>query len=48
MTTDDATDNANKARGLNPDKPTGLDRADEAAGSHGAEGRENARDKQQR
>ena len=30
------------------DKKTGLDRADEAAGSHGQHGRDNARDKQQR
>jgi hypothetical protein len=30
------------------DKKTGLDRADEAAGQHGAQGRDNAREKQSR
>lgn len=32
-----------KARGHDPDKKTGLDRADEAAGEHGQQGRDNAR-----
>jgi hypothetical protein len=30
------------------DKKTGLDRADEAAGEHGKQGRDNAREKQSR
>jgi hypothetical protein len=33
---------------LDGDKATGLDRADQAAGQHGAQGRENAREKQSR
>ena len=36
-----------KARGLDPDKKTGLDRADEAAGAKGQQGRDNAREKQE-
>jgi hypothetical protein len=36
-----------KARGLDPDKKTGLDRADEAAGTKGQQGRDNAREKQE-
>ncbi|HYE91016.1 MAG TPA: hypothetical protein VEA38_08360 [Terriglobales bacterium] len=44
----DADKEAGKARGLDPDKKTGLDRADEAAGSHGQHGRDNAREKQSR
>ena len=39
---------SSKARGLDPDKKTGLDRADEAAGTHGQQGRDNAREKQER
>jgi len=31
-----------------PDKKTGLDRADEAAGAHGQQGRDGAREKQSR
>lgn len=37
-----------KARGHDPDKLTGLDRADQAAGEHGQQGRDNAREKQDR
>ncbi|MBM4439611.1 MAG: hypothetical protein FJ027_04255 [Candidatus Rokubacteria bacterium] len=44
----DTDTEAGKARGLDPDKKTGLDRADEAAGSHGQHGRDNAREKQGR
>lgn len=35
-----------KARGHDPDKLTGLDRADQVAGEHGRQGRDNAREKQ--
>jgi len=41
----DDKDKADKDQG---DKKTGLDRADDAAGQHGQQGRDNARDKQQR
>jgi hypothetical protein len=44
----DSDKESGKARGLDPDKKTGLDRADEAAGSHGQHGRDNAREKQSR
>jgi len=37
-----------KARGQQADKKTGLDRADQAAGEHGKQGRDNAREKQGR
>jgi hypothetical protein len=33
---------------MNTDKKTGLDRADEAAGKHGKQGRDNARSRQDR
>ena len=39
---------AAKARGLEPDKKTGPDRAGEAGGAHGQHGRANASDIQQR
>jgi hypothetical protein len=42
-----STGNA-KARGQDQDRKKGLDRADEAAGEHGAQGRQNAREKQAR
>jgi hypothetical protein len=35
-----------KARGHDPDKLTGLDRADQVAGEHGQQGRDTAREKQ--
>jgi hypothetical protein len=35
-----------RARGHDPDKLTGLDRADQAAGEHGQKGRDTAREKQ--
>ena len=44
----DKDQESSKARGLDPDKKTGLDRADEAAGAHGQQGRDNARKKQSR
>ena len=37
-----------KARGHDPDRAKGLDRADEVAGIHGQHGRDNAREKQDR
>ena len=39
-------DEQGKARGQQADKKTGLDRADEVAGEHGKQGRDNAREKQ--
>jgi hypothetical protein len=48
----DATVGANVGAGAsaqpgeNPDKLTGLDRADQVAGDHGQQGRDNAREKQ--
>ena len=42
----DEEERQGKARGHDPDRAKGLDRADEAAGSHGQHGRDNARQKQ--
>ena len=41
-------DEQGKARGQQADKKKGLDRADEVAGEHGKQGRDNAREKQGR
>ena len=45
---DEEREKHGKARGHDEDRKTGLDRADEVAGEHGKQGRDNARAKQAR
>jgi hypothetical protein len=45
--TGEVGENNGKARGQDPDKKTGLDRADQAAGDQGQQGRDNAREQQE-